>query len=132
MIKSTLKNIGAIIFGFIVIIITPPIIIYILELFGIFSSDTSPGIDFLFILIISTLLVALCSIIGGYITARLAPENYKMNVLILAALYFIYLLTLTYNFYDWYTYPGNYNFPIFMLVSSPFLIWIGGKIFKHQ
>jgi hypothetical protein len=124
--KKTLKSIGAIVAGFITVVILSTVTDLILESTGIFPSAADQmkyGPD-RWLLITALIYRSVYTVLGGFITAKLAPSNPMKHVKILAVIGFIAGLIgviVGWNLSEqWY--------PIALAMTGPLFVWWGGKL----
>ena len=123
MTKNTFKSIGAVLAGFLAIVILSVGTDTILEQMGVLPAgalfDTG-------LLLLALMYRSLYSVIGAYITARLAPHHPMRHALALGVLGIIVSALGTLAARD--LGPAWYGFAL-VLVSLP-LAWLGGKEFE--
>lgn len=124
--KNTFKSIGAVVAGFATVAILSIATDFVLESLGIFPSATNLGLYVTWMLVAALLYRSLYTIVGGYVTARLAPQNHVRHVyalMILGGLGGIAGI-----FAGWNLSPHWY--PILLAVTGPLFVWLGGKLYK--
>jgi hypothetical protein len=126
---NTLKGIGAVLAGIIFIVVTHSVTDLILESLGIFTPP-SQGLHTPWMLVTATAYRALWTIVGGYVTAMLAPSPKMRWVAIFALIGFVLgvlgaVITIPMNLSPaWY--------PITLAVLLPICAWVGGKLRDRQ
>ena len=122
---NILKGIGAILAGIIFIVISHTGTDFVLEKLGIFTPPDQ-GFFITWMVVTATVYRSLYTIVGGYITAALAPEPRMRYVVILGV---IGLVTSTLAAIQ--TIPmklGPSWYPIALAVLALPCVWIGGKL----
>lgn len=74
MAKNSLKSIGAVFAGFVAVFILSTVTDFILESLGIFPPVTQ-GLFITWMLVLALTYRTVYAVLGGYITARLAPSR---------------------------------------------------------
>jgi hypothetical protein len=122
---NVLKGIGAILAGIVFIVISHTATDFVLEKLGIFTPPDQ-GFFVTWMVVTATIYRSLYSIVGGYITAALAPEPRMRWVIILGL---IGLITSTLAAIA--TIPlklGPAWYPIALAVLALPCVWLGGKL----
>ena len=121
--KTILKSIGAVVAGFITVVILSTVTDTILEKLGIFPSPQE-GLFITWMLVVAFLYRSLYTVIGGYVTAWLAPNRPMRHVTILGiigTIAGILGIIAGWNLSDhWY--------PIAIAATGFLFVWVGGKI----
>jgi hypothetical protein len=120
-----LKGIGAILAGFIFIVVSHTATDFVLEKIGIFPPPEQ-GFNVTWMVVTATIYRSLYTVIGGYITAALAPDPPMRYVMILG---FIGLALGTIAAIV--TIPmhlGPAWYPIALAVLALPSVWLGGKL----
>jgi hypothetical protein len=81
-----IKSIGAVIAGFLIVVIFSTGTDWLVERLGIFPPASDQGLFVPWMLAVALLYRTIYTILGGYVTAKLAPSNPKRHVVILAIL----------------------------------------------
>lgn len=124
--KNIWKSIGAILLGFVTVVILSTVTDALLQTLGIFPSVRS-GISYsTWMLIIALLYRSVYTVIGGYVTARFAPINKMGHVKILGILG---IIGGTIGVISGWNLSSHW-YPILLAVTAYPLTWIGGKINK--
>jgi hypothetical protein len=74
-------------------------------------------------LVLALVYRSLTTILGGYITARLAPTSPMRHVYALAVLGFVGGVAGAINGWGY----GNHWYPVLLAVTGPLFVWFGGK-----
>lgn len=126
---NILKSIGAILAGMIFIVATHSLTDFVLESLGIFTQP-SEGFHTTWMVVTATIYRSIYTIIGGYITAALAPNRPLLHAVILGA-----IGTLAATYAAIVTIPMNIApawFPIALAVLALPCTWLGGKLRSHK
>lgn len=122
---KTLKKIGAVLAGFLVVVILSTLTDTVLEKLGIFPPPTG-GLFVTWMLVLAFVYRSIYTVLGGYMTARLAPEKPTQLVAILGiigTLAGIGGVVAGWNLSaHWY--------PIALAVTAFPLVWLGGSLKK--
>lgn len=122
---NVLKGIGAILAGIVFIVISHTATDFVLEKLGIFTPPDQ-GFFVTWMVVTATVYRSIYSVVGGYITAALAPEPRMRYVIILGL---IGLITSTLAAIA--TIPLNLGpawYPIALAVLALPCVWLGGKL----
>jgi hypothetical protein len=124
--KIKFKNVGAVIAGFLAVVILSTATDMILETTGIFPSveEQMKNGPERWLLATALFYRSIYTIIGGFITAKLAPSNPIKHVKILAVIGFI--AGLIGVFAGWQF--GEQWYPIALAVTGPLFVFLGGKL----
>lgn len=121
--KETLKSIGAVIAGFVALVILSVITDSVLEKMGVMK--TEPFVENpVWLIAIIILYRTIFNTFGCYLTARLAPNNPMKHAIILGII--CVLLTIVGLIAMWDTPPRWY--PILLIVLTLPAAWLGGKM----
>lgn len=124
---NILKGIGAVLLGLIFIVVTHIGTDTILESLRIFPPPDK-GFHVIWMLVTASIYRSIFTIGGGYVTAWAAPTPKMRYVIILAAIGLVagiggVVFAISQGFTDtWY--------PVYLAVSGPVFVWIGGKLRK--
>ena len=123
---KTLKSIGAVLGGFLIVAILSTLTDKILEGAGIFPPPTE-GLFVTWMLLLAFAYRTVYAILGGYVTAALAPSNPSKHVMILGIIgtvggcVGIYVGVVLFPLSPiWY--------PIALAVTAYPSVWLGGKL----
>jgi len=123
---STLKSIGAVIAGFLIVVILSTATDTILESLGIFPPPTD-GLFVTWMLVLAFAYRTIYTILGGYVTAALAPANPTKHVTILGIIGTIMGCVGIYVGAVLYTLSPMW-YPIALAVAAFPSVWFGGKL----
>jgi surface polysaccharide O-acyltransferase-like enzyme len=124
--RNILRSVGAVVAGLLVVIIITTATDALLHATGIFPPWGQPMSDSLFLLAFAYRIVY--GIVGGYITARLAPDKPVMHAVVLGAIGFV--LSLAGAAATWNRGPefGPKWYPLALIVIAIPTAWLGGKL----
>ena len=124
--RNILRSVGAVVAGLLVVIIITTATDALLHATGIFPPWGQPMSDSLFLLAFAYRIVY--GIVGGYITARLAPDKPVKHAVVLGAIGFV--LSLAGAAATWNRGPefGPKWYPIALIVIAIPTAWLGGKL----
>lgn len=120
---KTLKSIGAVLAGIIVLAALSVITDTILEKAGIFPPPEQ-GLFITWMLALALTYRCIYQIIGGYVTAALAPSNPKKHVTILGIIGVV--LSIVGIVVGWNL--SQHWYPIALAVLAYPTVWLGGKL----
>lgn len=124
--KNTLKSIGAVGAGFLVVLILSVATDAILEGFGLFPPPSDPGSYTWWMLLLALIYRSVYAALGGYLTAALAPGRPMRHAMILGIIGFVFA-TLG-SIVNWDKTAGpNAWYPIALIVLTLPSVWLGGK-----
>lgn len=123
-----IRSIGAVFAGILVNVVLSLGTDQVLHLLGVYPPWGQRMSDALFGLALAYRLVY--TVLGGYVTARLAPQNRMKHVMILAA---IGLVLATAGVAMTWEHPelGPRWYPLALLVTALPLTWLGGKLYQE-
>jgi hypothetical protein len=125
---KTLKSIGAVVAGFLTVVVLSIGTDKILEATGVFPPPSDTGLFVTWMLLLALVYRSLYTVAGGWVTAKLAPSKPMAHVTvlgILGTLGGIAGIVAGWNLSDhWY--------PIALAITAFPLIWIGGKISRPK
>lgn len=121
--QNTLKSIGAVLVGFAVVAVLSVATDAVLEKAGIVFPSSEGGA--VWTLVLALFYRSAYSVLGGYVTARLAPQNMMKHVYLLMGLGF--LGGVGGAFGGWSL--GNHWYPVAIAVTGPLFVWMGGKVY---
>lgn len=118
-----LKGIFAVVAGFLTVALLSVITDTILEAIGLFPQPTEEGLFVTWMLIVAFIYRSVYAVLGGYITAKLAPSNPMKHVKVLAVLGTIggiLGVIVGWNL-------SQHWYPIALAITAYPLVWWGGK-----
>lgn len=118
-----LKNVWAVLAGIITIVVLSILTDMILESIGIFPSP-SEGLFVTWMLVVALLYRTVYAVIGGYVTAKLSPDNPTRHVLILNI---IGIIMGTLGVIGGWNLSQHW-YPILLVITSAIAVWYGGKL----
>ena len=122
--KNIFKSIGAVMVGFISVAVLSVITDFIFETLGIFPGIAHPELYASWMLGVALVYRSIFTVVGGYLTARLAPQNPMRHVYVLMVLGLVGGIAGVVGGWSY----GNHWYPISLAVSGPIFVWIGGKL----
>jgi len=124
--RNILRSVGAVVAGLLVVIIITTATDELLHATGIFPPWRQPMSDSLFLLAFAYRIVY--GIVGGYVTARLAPNQPVKHALLLGVVGFV--LSLGGAVATWNRGPefGPKWYPLALIVIAIPTAWLGGKL----
>ncbi len=124
--RNILRSAGAVVAGLLVVIVITTATDALLHATGIFPPWGQPMSDSLFLLAFAYRIVY--GIVGGYITARLAPDKPVKHAVVLGAIGFV--LSLAGAAATWNRGPefGPKWYPLALIVIAIPTAWLGGKL----
>lgn len=123
-VNKTLQSIGAVLAGFITVVILSVATDTILESLGIFPEQ---GLFITWMLVVALLYRCLYTVIGGYITARLAPRNPLRHSIILGCIGTVAAIMGT--IVGWNL--SQHWYPIALVVTAIPCTLLGGKLYEN-
>jgi hypothetical protein len=125
-----LRRIGAVLAGLLFVIIVTTATDALMHATEIFPPLGQPMADSLFVLALAYRIIY--SIIGGYITARLAPDQPAKHALILGCIGFV--LGLAGTVATWNRGPefGPKWYPLLIMLTAIPSVWLGGKLVRER
>jgi len=125
--KNIFKSIGAVVAGLVAIIalsLGADILLGALGIFPGITDVTTPHAPWM--LVIALVYRSIFTVIGGYITARLAPQNPMRHVYVVMGI--VLVLTIFGAIAGWSL--GNQWYSILLVLTGPLFILLGGKLYK--
>jgi len=128
--RRPLRSIGAVFAGLLFIFIVTTLVDVVLHATGVFPPWRQPMSDALFAL--ATAYRIVISIVGCYLTARLAPDRPMAHALTLGAIGVV--ISAIGTAVTWNKGPefGPHWYPLLLVVISIPCAWVGGKMFERQ
>jgi uncharacterized membrane protein len=125
--RNILKSIGAVLAGFLTVFILSVATDALLEYIGVLPAQTE-GLFDTKLLVLALAYRSLYAMLGGYVTARLAPSNTMRHVAILGVLGTIGGIVGI--FVGWNM--SDHWYPIALAVTAFPLVWVGGTFVKEK
>ena len=125
----TSKSIIAVVAGFVAVLVLSIGTDTILTMYGIFPRQDDPGAYLPWMLIVALLYKCNFTILGGYITAALAPNRPMRHAMILGGIGFVIALLGAIINWDNATASGTW-YPIALIILTLPSVWAGGKLKK--
>lgn len=124
LLMNTVKSIAAVLAGFLSVVILSVGTDKILEASGVFPPPSEMGLYVTWMLIVAFIYRSIYAVVGGYITAWLAPSNPKRHVMVLGILGLIGGaggVVAGWNL-------SSHWYPIALFLTAYPLVWLGGKL----
>jgi hypothetical protein len=122
---TILKSIWAVLAGFLTVALLSTVTDLILEIAGIFPPLTEPGLHVTWMLALALLYRIAYTVLGGVVTARLAPHSKMIHVWVLAGIG--QLAGIGGIFAGWDLSPHWY--PIALAATAIPAVWLGGWLY---
>jgi hypothetical protein len=129
--KNFFKSIGAVVAGFLTVAILSVVTDVILEKMGVFPPVTQSGEYANWMLFFALVYRTVYTVLGGYITAALAPSRQMRHVIILGTIGLVFATLGTIANWD-KTGPSSNWYPILLVILSLPSVWVGGKVKTRQ
>ena len=128
--RLILRRIGAVLAGLLFVVIISTATDALMHATGIFPPLGQSMADSLFVLALAYRIIY--SIVGGYITARLAPDQPVKHALVLGAIGFV--LGLAGTIATWNRGPefGPKWYPLLIMLTAIPSCWTGGKLVRER
>jgi hypothetical protein len=123
---SFLKSIGAVLTGFVTVFVLSVAVDMILERAGIFPPPTNPQALTDWMCAVALAYRSVITVLGGYITAKLSPNQPMKHVIALGIIGTIVGIMGTIIAWD----LGHHWYPIALAATTLPLAWYGGKLSK--
>jgi hypothetical protein len=127
--KRVVKSIWAVFAGFAAVFILSTATDFILESLGIFPPVTQ-GLSVTWMLVLALAYRSAYAVLGGYITARLAPSNPMKHTMILACIGLVFAIAGI--FLNESKSLGPTWYPILLAVLTIPCVWLGGKLYGRK
>ena len=124
--RRILRSIVAMVAGFLVIVVLSTVTDVVMHATGIFPPWFQPMSGSRFLL--ATAYRSVYSVLGCYLTARLAPDRPMLHALILGAIGFVFSIAGTVGTWNEGPEFGPKWYPLSLVALSIPLAWVGGKI----
>lgn len=124
---NILKSIGAVLAGFITVVVLSIATDLLLETIGVFPPATEPAAYVTWMLALALVYRTVYTVAGGYVTARLAPNKPMKHAIILGL---IGIVAGTAGLIATWGLTTEYWYPIALVVLALPSTWLGGKIYK--
>lgn len=128
LVMKVLKSVGAVVAGFLTVVVLSIATDAILEAVGFFPPATKPEEYASWMLLIALIYRTVFTVLGGFVTAKLAPFNPKKHVIVLAVLGTIGGIAGVINGWSY----GNHWYPIALAVLAFPSVWYGGKLATNK
>jgi hypothetical protein len=125
--KHRAKSFFAVVIGFLSVAVLSIATDGVLEKTGIFPSQSHPDLYVTWMLAFALFYRSFYTVVGGYITARLAPRNSRQHVYVLMILGGIGGVAGAIG--GWHL--GNHWYPVLLAITGPLFVWFGGKLSRR-
>jgi hypothetical protein len=122
------KSIGAVVAGFLTVVLLSVGTDFILEFLGFFPPPSEAGLYVTWMLVVALAYRCVYTVLGGYLTAVLAPTNPTKHVVVLGVIGT--LAGIAGVVAGWNL--SQHWYPIALAVTAFPCIWIGGKLRKPK
>lgn len=123
--KKSLKSIGAVLTGFVTVFILSVVTDLVLEKLGVFPPITE-GLFVTWMLVLALAYRTAYTVLGGYVTATLAPQRALKHVFILASIGTVAAIVGLVA--TWGKGLGPEWYPIALALLAFPSVWLGGKL----
>lgn len=122
--RNTFKSIGAVLSGFITVVVLSVGTDFVLETLGVFPPQSEPGSYTWWMLMLALIYRSMYTVAGGYVTARFAPSRPMRHAIILGIIGIVagtLGAVVAWNLsHHWY--------PIALVIAAMPCTWLGGKL----
>ena len=118
------KSIGAVLFGFLTVAVLSVATDAVLEHFGVLPRETDPTATTTWMLALALLYRSFYTVLGGYLTAKFAPNRKMAHVVVLMVLGAIGGIAGAIGGWN----LSNHWYPVALAVTGPLFVWLGGKL----
>ena len=125
---NVLKSIGAVLAGFVVVVITSVLTDFILESAGLLPPPDKPELTTAGMLVVALLYRTAYTVLGGYVTAWLAPNKPMAHGIALGALGMVAGTAGAIAMWK----LGNNWYPITLVVEAIPCTWLGAKLYTKR
>jgi len=122
---ATLKSFGAVLAGFVTVVVVSIGIDFILESVGFFPPQNEPGAYTAWMLVIATVYRCIATVAGGFVTARLAPNRPMRHAVILGI---VGIVAGTFGAVVTWNMTPHHWYPIALVVTALPCTWLGGTL----
>jgi len=125
--KSTFKSIGAVLAGFVTVFVLSIATDFVLESLGIFP-PLGTGLFITWMLLLALVYRCVFTVIGGFVTAKLAPKNPMRHAIVLGAIGIVAGIIGTIVGWD----LSAHWYPIALIITALPCTLLGGKLFEAK
>ena len=122
---ATFRSIGAVLAGFVTVVVLSIGVDAILESLGVFPPQNEPGSYTAWMLLLATVYRCIATVAGGYVTARLAPDRPMRYAIILGI---VGIVAGTVGAIATWNMTSHHWYPIALVVTALPCTWLGGKL----
>jgi len=127
--SSTLKSIGAIVAGFLSVLILSVATDVVLQRSGVLPPQTDQASYLWWMLVVALVYRTAYGTLGGYLAARLAPNRPMRHAIVLGSIGAVFALLGSIANWDKTT-PSTRWYPILLIVLTLPSVWFGAKVMK--
>lgn len=124
--KTIFKSIGSVVAGFASVAVLSIATDFVLELLSIFPPQTNPSAYVTWMLALALFYRSIYTVVGGYVTAKLAPQNPMRHIYVLMILGGLGGIAGAISGWN----LGNHWYQLSLAITGPLFVWIGGKMYK--
>lgn len=125
--KTIFKSVGAVLAGFLTVVVLSIATDTILEKLGFFP-PIGGGLFVPWMLLLALAYRSAYTVAGGYVTARLSPNRAMRHVVILGI---IGLVAGTLGAIAGWNLSAHW-YPILLAITGPLFVWLGGKLYLSK
>ena len=122
---NTLKSIGAVLAGFLAVVVLSVGTDFVLESLAIFPSQSEPAAYTAGLLMVALVYRCVYTVAGGYVTARLAPDRPVRHATILG---FVGIVAGTIGVVVSWNLTPHHWYPIALVITALPCTWLGGRL----
>lgn len=122
--KNILKSIGAVVAGFFTVVLFSIGTDFVLEAIGVFSAPQEEGLFVTWMLALAFVYRTAYTILGGYVTALLAPQKPMKHAIILGLIGSVVGTLGAIAAWD----LSSHWYPVALVVAALPSTWLGGKL----
>jgi hypothetical protein len=125
--KTVLKSAGAILAGFILVLVLSILTDILFEGSGIFPPASEPGSYLPWMLLAALIYRSIFAVAGGYVTAALAPGRAMDHVMILGIIGLVFATLGAIANWNVAMVSGTW-YPVALIILTLPCVWIGGRV----
>lgn len=122
---NILKSIGAVLAGFVTVVVFSIGMDFILESLGFFPPQSEPDSYTWWMLLLALIYRSVATVAGGYVTAKLAPDQPMRHAIILGI---VGMAAGTVGAIVTWNLTSQHWYPIALVVTALPCTWLGGKL----
>ena len=129
--KNSVKGLGAIVAGFIAVLVLSIGTDAVLEKLALFPPQNEPGAYLGWMLLLALVYRSVYAVVGGYVTAALAPDRRMRHATILGSIGLVFAILGSIANADKST-ASTAWYPIALVLLTLPSVWLGGKLKSSQ